>query len=139
MDIVERIRQLCARNDISIAALERQLNFGNGTIGRWSTASPTVERLGKVADYFGVSVDYLTGREQQETLDNLYLSCLRRAQSQGIDPRDLELAVNTILQLRKQDGIKHEPNQKESRTLSGCGSAPPSAQPAGALHFRSGI
>ena len=47
MDIVERIRQLCARNDISIAALERQLNFGNGTIGRWSTASPTVERLGK--------------------------------------------------------------------------------------------
>ena len=50
--------------------------------------------------------------EQQETLDNLYLSCLRRAQSQGIDPRDLELAVNTILQLRKQDGIKHEPNQK---------------------------
>lgn len=56
MDIVERIRQLCARNDISIAALERQLNFGNGTIGRWSTASPTVERLGKVADYFGVSV-----------------------------------------------------------------------------------
>ena len=104
MDIVERIRQLCARNDISIAALERQLNFGNGTIGRWSTASPTVERLGKVADYFGVSVDYLTGREQQETLDNLYLSCLRRAQSQGIDPRDLELG--------KQDGIKHEPNQK---------------------------
>ena len=69
MDIVERIRQLCARNDISIAALERQLNFGNGTIGRWSTASPTVERLGKVADYFGVSVDYLTGREQQETLE----------------------------------------------------------------------
>ena len=50
--------------------------------------------------------------EQQETLDNLYLSCLRRAQSQDIDPRDLELAVNTILQLRKQDGIKHEPNQK---------------------------
>ena len=69
MDIVERIRQLCARNDISIAALERQLNFGNGTIGRWSTASPTVELLGKVADYFGVSVDYLTGREQQETLE----------------------------------------------------------------------
>lgn len=66
----------------------------------------------RMADYFGVSVDYLTGREQQETLDNLYLSCLRRAQSQGIDPRDLELAVNTILQLRKQDGIKHEPNQK---------------------------
>ena len=54
MDIVERIRQLCARNDISIAALERQLNFGNGTIDgalppplwsaweRWQTTSGSV-------------------------------------------------------------------------------------------------
>ena len=114
MDIVERIRQLCAQNGTTIARLERQLNFGNGTIGRWSSASPTVERLGKVADYFGVSVDYLTGREQQETLDNLYLSCLRRAQSQGIDPRDLELVVNTILQLRKRDETEHEQNQLKS-------------------------
>ena len=111
MEIVERIRQLCSQNNISIAALEGQLNFGNGTIGRWNTASPTIERLGKVADYFGVSVDYLTGREEKETLDNLYLSCLRRAQSQGIDPRDLELAVNTILQLRRQGGSGHETNQ----------------------------
>ncbi len=111
MEIVERIRQLCSQSNISIAALERQLNFGNGTIGRWNTASPTIERLGKVADYFGVSVDYLTGREEKETLDNLYLSCLRRAQSQGIDPRDLELAVNTILQLRRQGGSGHETNQ----------------------------
>lgn len=111
MEIVERIRQLCSQNNISIAALERQLNFGNGTIGRWNTASPTIERLGKVADYFGVSVDYLTGREEKETLDNLYLSCLRRAQSQGINPRDLELAVNTILQLRRQGGASHETNQ----------------------------
>ena len=108
MDIVERIRQLCARDKISIAALERQLDFGNGTIGRWSSASPTIERLGKVADYFGVSVDYLTGREQQETLDHMYLSCLRRAQSQGIDPRDLELAVDTILQLRKRESAGHD-------------------------------
>ena len=106
MTIVERIKTLCAESHITIASLERRLNLGNGTIGRWNTASPTVERLGRVADYFGVSLDYLTGREQREIINSVYLSCLRRAQSQDVDPGDLELALETILKLRKNDEIR---------------------------------
>ncbi len=106
MTIVERIKTLCAESHITIASLERRLNLGNGTIGRWNTASPTVERLGRVADYFGVSLDYLTGREQREVINSVYLSCLRRAQSQDVDPGDLELALETILKLRKNDEIR---------------------------------
>ena len=106
MTIVERIKTLCAESHITIVSLERRLNLGNGTIGRWNTASPTVERLGRVADYFGVSLDYLTGREQREVINSVYLSCLRRAQSQDVDPGDLELALETILKLRKNDEIR---------------------------------
>ena len=106
MTIVERIKTLCAESHITIASLERRLNLGNGTIGRWNTASPTVERLGRVADYFGVSLDYLTGREQREVINSVYLSCLRRAQSQDVDPGDLELALETILKLRKNGEIR---------------------------------
>ena len=106
MTIVERIKTLCAESHITIASLERRLNLRNGTIGRWNTASPTVERLGRVADYFGVSLDYLTGREQREVINSVYLSCLRRAQSQDVDPGDLELALETILKLRKNDEIR---------------------------------
>ena len=106
MTIVERIKTLCAESHITIASLERRLNLGNGTIGRWNTASPTVERLGRVADYFGVSLDYHTGREQREVINSVYLSCLRRAQSQDVDPGDLELALETILKLRKNDEIR---------------------------------
>ena len=106
MTIIERIKTLCAESHITIASLERRLNLGNGTIGRWNTASPTVERLGRVADYFGVSLDYLTGREQREVINSVYLSCLRRAQSQDVDPGDLELALETILKLRKNDEIR---------------------------------
>ena len=106
MTIVERIKTLCAESHITIASLERRLNLGNGTIGRWNTASPTVEHLGRVADYFGVSLDYLTGREQREVINSVYLSCLRRAQSQDVDPGDLELALETILKLRKNDEIR---------------------------------
>ena len=106
MTIVERIKTLCAESHITIASLERRLNLGNGSIGRWNTASPAVERLGRVADYFGVSLDYLTGREQREVINSVYLSCLGRAQSQDVDPGDLELALETILKLRKNDEIR---------------------------------
>ena len=61
MTITDRIKELCDRKSITIAALERTLDFGNGTIRRWSTTSPSVDKLKMVADYFGVNVDYLIG------------------------------------------------------------------------------
>ena len=57
------ISRLCKEKGISVAKLERETGISNGTISRWSTSSPTVEKLEKVADYFGVSVDSLLGRE----------------------------------------------------------------------------
>jgi transcriptional regulator with XRE-family HTH domain len=51
--------------------LERKMDFGNGTIRRWDTTTPSGDKLLKVADYFNVSVDYLLGRDKKEspTLD----------------------------------------------------------------------
>ena len=48
----EKILRLCTVKGISIKALERQLNFGNGTILKWRTSSPGVTKLEMVADYF---------------------------------------------------------------------------------------
>lgn len=65
MNLVDRIRELCQRNDLSLTKLEVILGFGNGTIGRWKTASPTYDKLKAVADYFGVSPEYLAeGKEK---------------------------------------------------------------------------
>lgn len=64
MTLVEKIRVLCRTKDITFAALERRLDFGNGTIRKWDNATPSGDKLAKVADYFNVSVDYLLGREQ---------------------------------------------------------------------------
>lgn len=55
--IYKKIAELCKQRGISISKLERDIGIGNGTVGRWVTSSPTVEKLMKVADYFGVSVD----------------------------------------------------------------------------------
>ena len=57
--IYDNISCLCKERGISIAKLERELGIGNGTIGKWANSSPTAEKLKRVADYFGVTVDSL--------------------------------------------------------------------------------
>ena len=56
--IIENIEMLCKEKGISVSGLEKTLGFGNSTISKWSSSSPTVEKLMAVSD-FGVSVDYL--------------------------------------------------------------------------------
>lgn len=64
MNIKDKIYALCAYHGISRNALEKELDFGSGTIARWESSSPSVDKLQKVADYFNVSLDELLGREK---------------------------------------------------------------------------
>lgn len=57
--IFDNIARLCKDRHISIARLEREIGVGNATIRGWKHASPTVEKLKLVADYFGCTVDDL--------------------------------------------------------------------------------
>lgn len=61
--MVSKIKELCKANGTSIAALERQLGFGNGVIGRWDRSVPNYDRLRAVADALNVTVAELTGDE----------------------------------------------------------------------------
>lgn len=70
MTLVNTIKGLCAQRKIALSALERDLEFGNGTIRRWDKTSPSAEKLQKVADYFHVTTDYLLGRDQLDPLIN---------------------------------------------------------------------
>lgn len=57
------------RKNLTIKRLEGCLGISNGSISKWQTSSPKAETLSKLADYFGVSVDYLLGRtEIRETV-----------------------------------------------------------------------
>ena len=67
MDIYGRIKDLCRARNISISALESACGLGKKTIANWDKSSPSVDKLAKVADYFGVTVDSLLGREEHET------------------------------------------------------------------------
>lgn len=65
MSLVEKIKMLCNEKRITMSELERKTNLGNGTISRWDTRTPGVDKLKKVADYFDVSTDYLLGRTEK--------------------------------------------------------------------------
>lgn len=54
-----RIKDLVVEKGMSLAQLERVLDFSNGSIARWDKSSPSVDKVDKVAKYFNVSLDYL--------------------------------------------------------------------------------
>lgn len=58
--IVKNIKRLCEEHNTSLWALERATGIGNGVIARWDKATPRIDGLQKVADYFGVTLDELT-------------------------------------------------------------------------------
>ena len=56
----EKIKDLCVRKGITITALEMELNFAKGSLSKIDRHKPSADRLQKIADYFGVSVDFFT-------------------------------------------------------------------------------
>lgn len=66
MDLYERIQELCAARGITVAELERGAGIAQRTIYKWGKQSPSAERLQQVADYLGITVDYLLGREDRD-------------------------------------------------------------------------
>lgn len=69
MGLVEKIKNLCEEKDTTLIGLEREIGLGRGTIRKWETYSPAVDKLQKVAQYFNVSTDYLLGKTNIRNLD----------------------------------------------------------------------
>lgn len=62
MSLVERIRSVAEPRDLTLAKIERELGFGNGTIRKWDNNAPSVDKVQKVGEYLNVSIDFLLGR-----------------------------------------------------------------------------
>ena len=63
MEFYDRVVELCKNRGTSPAALARAIGLSNSVTTYWKRgAVPKGDTLQKVADYFGVSVDYLLGK-----------------------------------------------------------------------------
>ena len=61
-----RIKELREERRLTQAALAREIGVSTGSVGMWESTGeiPPVKKLCILADYFGVSLDYLVGRSE---------------------------------------------------------------------------
>lgn len=120
MTTYEIISDLCKQRGIAITALEKELGFGRGYIGKFKTRGtiPTVKKLQQIADYFGISVnDLMPGNERsdsgyyinpetaaiaQDIFENKELRLLFDA-ARDADPEDLEAVHTMLLALKRKE------------------------------------
>lgn len=70
MSLLDRIKLLASTHQLSLAELERKLNFSNGSLRKLDSSTPSGDKIEKVADYFNVSTDYLLGRTDNPNVAN---------------------------------------------------------------------
>lgn len=55
----ERVKALCKKKGVSMNTAEKEIGLAKGYISKLGKSNPNMTTLQKMADYFGVSVEYL--------------------------------------------------------------------------------
>lgn len=103
MDILERVKDLCSNQGMSIAELERKADLGNGSVRRWDTSIPAADKLQRAAKTLGTTMDYLlTGKEPEENSETLLLA--REANS--LTQEQLHVVKNIIEEFKRNNDLR---------------------------------
>lgn len=95
----EIFEQLLQRNGISAYRVAKEAGVTQTALSNWKNGrnTPSAPTLQKIADYFGISIDYLmTGKED---------SVEKEPQLKPKDERDIKNILDNTEQLLKQDGL----------------------------------
>ena len=103
MGLYEQIRDIAKSKGYSVNRLEKELGFARSSINKFNKNIPSVDKLQQIADFLGVTVDYLmTGETPEEKKD---VTLTRR------DERDIEKILDqTREQLLSQEGLMFDGN-----------------------------
>lgn len=104
--IYHRIKELCKHDNISVNKLEQKLDFAKGSLCRIDINKPSGDKLQRLANFFGVTVEYLnTGKE---------VSALTKRNEKEIN--DILLSTEVLLQQKglMLDGAPASPEAVES-------------------------
>lgn len=71
--IVDSIKELCKKNNITMTSLEEKLGLSQGLISRWGKTTPSLDKIMDIADYFKVSLDEVTG---YNNIESMFISVL---------------------------------------------------------------
>ncbi len=117
MNTVERVKMICKERKIPISRLERDCGFANGYISQLKKGSIPDDRLQKIADYFGMTVNELLGVQKDAQEEEYYLNIETKRIAQeafedpmtralldarrGAKPEDVQMAINLLIRLKE--------------------------------------
>lgn len=66
----EKFRKFLEENNMSVNALSKAVGIPQTTMSNWINrgSKPSIDDVVKICDYFSVSLDYLLGRENEESI-----------------------------------------------------------------------
>lgn len=68
----ETIKKLCKEKGVTVTKVEKDLGFAKGSLCKLNTNKPSLEKVQKLADYFGVSVNFFTGSDGHSNTETYY-------------------------------------------------------------------
>lgn len=101
MSMVKRIEELCTKENITIAELERKMNFGNSTIRKWDKSFPSVDKVMKVAEYFHVGMDYLYSGKKEIGGD---IAARKFEELSGLEKKAVEHLIDFYISQKSKTG-----------------------------------
>ena len=118
MGLYENVKKAAMEKGYSINRLEKELGFARSYISKFKTIAPGADKIQKIADFLGVSAEYLTtGKERegeayylndetakaaQEIFENKELRALFDV-ARDADPEDLKALHNMALALKRKE------------------------------------
>ncbi|WP_057770788.1 helix-turn-helix domain-containing protein [Lactobacillus selangorensis] len=107
--LYRRIKELTQEKHESLAQVERTLGLSNGIISTWKTGKASADKVKLIANYFGVTTDYLLGNSDETHGDNRpKLQKIARNASK-LDDSDLSMLDGIMEQIFKE---KFDDNDK---------------------------
>ena len=89
---VQNIEKLAADHNMSLSAIAKSLGMSNNAATKWRNGSiPNSKNLQKIADFFGVTVEYLLSDNQQA--GNRIGNATNSTIVQGVTGRDISVGA----------------------------------------------
>lgn len=111
--VYDRIKELCKAHNITISELENKLGFSRSYLIKWKTTSPSADKLAMVADFFGVSLDYLySGKDTNDMDFDTDIISIQRARRKM--PEKDRIRMMKMLHIAFEEAFKNgDGNQEE--------------------------
>ena len=118
MTLGQKLKYLRVEKDLTIRELANIFQVGRSTLSGYENdkSNPDYEMLSKLADYYGVSVDWLLGRtddrqgyfmnqekipKELKQLGEVYIKVAKDMQDREMDPEDIQKILEFYQNMKK--------------------------------------